>query len=66
MAHQEAPWCSESNRVVAGNTQAITTLNKSSDDTKGLMIEIKDQLLSRPCLLPEELKDKIARIIRQQ
>lgn len=40
----------ENNRVIAENTQAIKAVGKSSLDTFGMMIEIKDELLKRPCI----------------
>lgn len=51
--------------IVAGNTQAIVSLNKSADETKELMVEIKNNLLSRPCLLPEDVKEKVVKFMRQ-
>lgn len=43
---------SQNNKVIAGNTEAIKTVNETARDTRGLMKDIRDQLLSRPCLLP--------------
>jgi len=40
----------ENNRVIAENSQAIKSVDKSTKDTFGIMIEIKDQLLTRPCI----------------
>jgi hypothetical protein len=55
----------DSNKVVSGNTEAITLLTASASETKTLMIEMKDSLLSRPCLLPEDVRDKIVKMMRQ-
>ena len=43
----------ETNKVVAGNTEAISSVHTTADETKRLMGDIRDQLLSRPCLLPK-------------
>ena len=40
--------------VVANNTAAITALTKTSDGTMDLMIEVKDLLLARPCIISGE------------
>ncbi|NQT38784.1 MAG: hypothetical protein HQ581_14915 [Planctomycetes bacterium] len=44
----------DNNEVLAGNTAAIKAVVDSATDTKVLMKEIRDQLLQRPCLMPEE------------
>ena len=38
------------NKVIAENTQAIKSVDKSTKDTFGIMVEIKDELLKRPCI----------------
>jgi len=40
----------ENNRVIAENTQAIKSVDKNTNDTLGIMIEIKDELFKRPCI----------------
>ena len=40
----------ENNRVIAENTNAIETVDKSTVNTFGIMVEIKDELLKRPCI----------------
>lgn len=40
----------ENNRVIAENTQAIVGVDKNTQDTFGIMVEIKDELLKRPCI----------------
>ena len=44
----------DNSQVIAGNTRAIESVATIASDTKGLMQEIRDELLKRPCLLPEE------------
>lgn len=38
------------NRVIAENTHAIETVDKSTTNTFEIMVEIKDELLKRPCI----------------
>lgn len=38
------------NLVIAENTHAINAVDKSARDTFNIMIEIKDELLKRPCI----------------
>lgn len=54
----------ETNTVIGGNTEIIGAVHSSMDETKLLAVEIKDRQLSRPCMLPEKLKDQIEPIIR--
>jgi hypothetical protein len=37
-------------RVIHGNTGAIRAVNEVADDTKTLLQDLRDRLLSRPCL----------------
>jgi hypothetical protein len=39
--------------IVSGNTAAISALTKTGDGTLGLLIEVKDLLLSKPCMFEE-------------
>lgn len=41
----------DNQRVISGNTSAIESVNHIASDTKHLMSDIRDQLLSRPCML---------------
>lgn len=38
------------NRVIAENTQAIKSVDKNTTATFDIMVEIKDELLKRPCI----------------
>jgi len=38
------------NRVIAENTQAIKYVSTITKNTFGIMVEIKDELLKRPCI----------------
>lgn len=38
------------NKVIAENTQAIKSVDENTKDTFGIMVEIKDELLKRPCI----------------
>jgi len=40
----------ENNRVIAENTQAIKSVDKNTTNTFAIMVEIKDELLKRPCI----------------
>jgi len=40
----------ENNIVIAANTQAIQAVDKHSADTLSVAIELKDELLKRPCI----------------
>jgi len=40
----------ENNKVIAENTHAINSVDKSTKETFGIMVEIKDELLKRPCI----------------
>ena len=51
----------ESNRVIAGNTGAITAIHTTADETKTLMSGIRDQLLMRPCLMDGERQRRLAK-----
>jgi len=44
----------DNNRVIAGNSRAIEAVATIATDTRILMQDIRDQLLQRPCLIPEE------------
>ena len=39
--------------MIAGNTRAIESVATIASDTKGLMQQLRDELLKRPCLLDE-------------
>ena len=41
----------DNSQVIAGNTRAIESVARSASDTKGLMQQLRDELLKRPCLL---------------
>lgn len=43
----------ENNHIVAGNTEAIGKVHETADEQKRLLGDIRDQLLSRPCMLKE-------------
>ena len=45
----------QNNTVISGNTEAIHRLKDVTDDQKALMQEIRDELLKRPCLLPQKV-----------
>ncbi len=40
----------ESNKVIAENTRAIISVDKNTTNTFEIMVEIKDELLKRPCI----------------
>ena len=40
----------ENNRVIAENTHAIKTVDDNTQNTFDIMVEIKDELLKRPCI----------------
>ena len=44
----------DNNRVIAGNSRAIESVATIATDTRMLMKDIRDQLLQRPCLMPDE------------
>lgn len=44
----------KTNKIIAGNTEAINRVHEASEDLKVLMKEIRDQLFQRPCLLQKE------------
>jgi hypothetical protein len=41
----------ENNAVISGNTDAIKAVHTTADETKKLMGDIRDQLLTRPCMM---------------
>ena len=41
----------DNSQVIAGNTRAIESVATIASDTKSLMQQMRDQLLSRPCLI---------------
>jgi hypothetical protein len=43
----------DNSQVIAGNTRAIESVATVAFDTKGLMQELRDELLKRPCLMEE-------------
>ena len=43
----------DNSQVIAGNTRAIESVATIASDTKGLMQQLRDELLKRPCLLDE-------------
>jgi hypothetical protein len=53
------------NKVIADNTAVMGKVADAITETKGLSIEIKDQLLESPCMLPDEVRDRIRPIIRE-
>ncbi len=44
--------------VIAGNTRTIESVATIAADTKGLIQELREQLLMRPCLLEEDGRDE--------
>jgi len=48
----------DNNKIVAGNTRAIEAVAGTSGMTRDLMQEIRDELLRRPCLIPEDRIDE--------
>ncbi|MGA1979467.1 MAG: hypothetical protein ABSG99_02725 [Sedimentisphaerales bacterium] len=40
----------ENNKVIAANTVAIAAVDKHSSDALDIIIELKDELLKRPCI----------------
>ena len=49
----------KTNDVIAGNTNAIRAVHSTADSTRILMSDIRDQLLTRPCLMrPEKNESK--------
>jgi hypothetical protein len=42
----------ETNAVISSLTEVLRASAKTADDTLKLQIQLKDQLLSRPCMLP--------------
>ena len=40
----------ENNRVISANTQAIQQVDRHSADALAIGIEVKDELLKRPCI----------------
>jgi hypothetical protein len=55
----------ETNTVISGNTAVIASVKEKMVENQKLTIEIKDRQLSRPCMLPDALKDQIDPIIRE-
>jgi hypothetical protein len=51
--------------VVTNNTAAIAVLSSGAQEHKSLLIEVKNGLLSRPCLLPEEFRETMGEVIRE-
>ena len=51
----------ENNVVIAGNTAAITAVHNTADATKVLMGDIRDQLLSRPCMMGHKQQQEMAK-----
>ena len=51
--------------VITGNTATIASAADTMTEVKTLAIEIKDQQLKNPCMLPEEIKEKIRPLIRK-
>jgi hypothetical protein len=56
----------ESNKVIAGSTTAIALLSTSATESKQLLVEVKDGLLSRPCQLPDDLKEEVLQILKRR
>lgn len=44
----------KNNQVIAGNTEAIRAIGATSGRTEKLLSELRDQLLTRPCMIPNE------------
>lgn len=51
----------ESGKVISGNTAAICSVHNTADETKRLMSDIRDQLLTRPCLMNGVKHEELAR-----
>ncbi len=43
----------DNSQVIVGNTRAIESVAAIASDTKGLMQQLRDELLKRPCLIDE-------------
>ena len=43
----------KTNQIIAGNTEAINRVHDATDTLKVLMVDIRDQLFQRPCLLQD-------------
>jgi hypothetical protein len=41
----------ENTKIIGENTATIAKVGETTGELKGLMIEVKDELLSRPCLM---------------
>ena len=50
----------ENNKVIYGNTSAISSIHVTADETRHLMSDIRDQLLSRPCLMDAARQREVA------
>ena len=50
----------DTNTVVGNNTQVMNSVHETAGETRELMIEVKDQLLSRPCLMQSAERAKLA------
>jgi len=51
----------ENNKVINANTTVIASVQGTAKETRELMIEIKDQLLSRPCLFKQSDVERVLR-----
>ena len=51
----------ENNVVIQGNTTAINSIHITANETRHLMADIRDQLLTRPCLMDGGRQREIAR-----
>ncbi len=40
----------ENNRIIAANTIAIASVVKNSADTMTILVDVKDEILKRPCI----------------
>lgn len=49
----------ETNAVITANTSVISNVQGTATETRELMIEIKDHMLQRPCLLKRSEQAKI-------
>jgi hypothetical protein len=52
--------------VISANTATIAMLSQTSEDVKGLSLDIKDKLMESPCMLPEEIKDQIRILLKDR
>jgi len=45
----------DNSQVIAGNTRALESVTTIASETRNLMQQMRDQLLSRPCLIEDDV-----------